>query len=153
MSVEQLRDIHLPEAVSMWPPALGWQILFALLCVLLAYALWRMLCVLPHWRTKYIALRSLKRLRQAYQQKMDPSHVVQELSILMHRVGLYYFPRQQVAGLAGDAWLEFLDKHTDKPIFVSQCQLLITAPYQAEVNADLSPLFVACERWIKVRKR
>ena len=32
----QLRDIHLPEAISVWPPAPGWWVLFIGIIALLA---------------------------------------------------------------------------------------------------------------------
>lgn len=35
-----LRDIHLPEAVSWWPPAIGWWLLALLMAGVVFYALW-----------------------------------------------------------------------------------------------------------------
>jgi len=33
--LDQLKDIHLPEAVGFWPPALGWWLLAAVFVVIL----------------------------------------------------------------------------------------------------------------------
>ena len=37
--LDQLRDIHLPEPISWWPPAPGWWILAVASCALLAWIL------------------------------------------------------------------------------------------------------------------
>ena len=35
--LSQLRDIHLPEAVTFWPPAIGWWLLLALILIGLGF--------------------------------------------------------------------------------------------------------------------
>lgn len=106
----QLRDWHLPDSVQWWPPAPGWWIsAAALLAVLLwvAGVRWR-----RHRRrgaAARSALRELDALRAAIKADGDIRAFVAALSRLLRRFALARFPREQVAGLTGDAWLAFLD--------------------------------------------
>ncbi|MCB1720092.1 MAG: DUF4381 domain-containing protein, partial [Candidatus Competibacteraceae bacterium] len=103
-----LRDIHLPEPVSWWPPAPGWWLLVALSLVVVAGLLWL-------WRyrrrqtPRRVALAELTRLRADFQRDGDGAAVATGISALLRRLALTHFPRGQVAGLVGDAWLQFLD--------------------------------------------
>ena len=151
-SLEQLKDIHLPEAVSLWPLAPGWWILLGILILIIAIITWRIVSRLNKLRAKWFALRKLKQLEQAYHQQSDKVYIAQQLSILLHRVALAFYPRKKVAGLTGTAWLNFLDQdNPDKP-FMSQGQSLMTAPYRKEVVDDLKPLFAMSQTWIKQRR-
>ena len=42
-----LRDIHLPDAVSWWPPAIGWWLL-AIIIVALAYGIYKIIKIQKH---------------------------------------------------------------------------------------------------------
>ncbi|WP_300971618.1 DUF4381 domain-containing protein [Thiocapsa sp.] len=55
------------------------------------------------------ALRELAELRAAVRADGDTRAFVAALSRLLRRLALARFPREQVAGLTGDAWLAFLD--------------------------------------------
>ncbi|WP_296805764.1 DUF4381 domain-containing protein [Thiocapsa sp.] len=106
----QLRDWHLPDPIQWWPPAPGWWISAA---VLLAVLLW---VAGVRWRrhrrrgaAARSALRELAALRAAVRADGDTRAFVAALSRLLRRFALVRFPREQVAGLTGDAWLAFLD--------------------------------------------
>ncbi len=105
----QLRDIHLPDAVGVWPPAPGWWILGALLlCCLTAAGLWL--------RRRYLrdlfrrqALSLLEESFKVWQQDQHHQHYLGEVNAILKRVALLRFPDKQTAGLSGQAWMEFLD--------------------------------------------
>jgi hypothetical protein len=106
----QLRDWHLPDPIQWWPPAPGWWISAA---VLLAVLLW---VAGVRWRrhrrrgaAARSALRELAALRETARTDGDTRAFVAALSRLLRRLALARFPREQVAGLTGDAWLAFLD--------------------------------------------
>lgn len=154
--LEDLRDIHLPEAISAWPLAIGWYCLMLIIVLSSVFLAWKLLKKFNKMRAKYAALKKLKALKHAYENKMDAAYIAQQLSILLHRVALAYYPRKRVAGLMGEAWLNFLDEDINvkqqATVFSSkEGRLLTTAPYSQTVIDDLSPLFSLCEQWIQMR--
>ena len=103
--LSNLHDIALPAPVSYWPPAPGWWILgFALLAVTLILIA---RLVAHHRRNAYrrAALRELDAIGPA----VDSASAVC-ISAVLKRAALVAFPREQVAGLTGPAWLAFLDR-------------------------------------------
>ena len=60
-NLPQLRDIHLPDGVSAWPPAYGWFVLAGAL--ILTIVLIRLTLVLRRKSKKRYALRLLKNFR------------------------------------------------------------------------------------------
>ena len=154
-SLDNLRDIIVPDPVSLWPLAPGWYGLGVVLLIVLAcWAGWR----LRQWhRNRYrrIALAELDQLEAAAH---DPSHrlsALSELPTLVKRVALAAWPRETVASLSGPSLLAFLD-HTGR------MQAFQTGPgnalpelaynTHAAVALDdehIAPLFAAVREWVK----
>lgn len=146
-----LRDIHLPEPVSWWPPAPGWWLLALLSLVVVAGLLWL-------WRyrrrqtPRRAALAELTQLRATFQRDGDGTAVAAGVSTLLRRLALVHFPRNQVAGLVGDTWLQFLDRTGGSNLFsAGPGRALIRAPYRrTEAFAfDVEALLNVAEAWIK----
>jgi hypothetical protein len=141
-----LRDIHLPDPVAWLPPAPGWWLLafaaFALPPSLIW--LWRLA---RRTTAKKLALRELERIAGA---EWDANRKLQELAILLRRVCLGLYPREETAGLVGEAWLEFLDRSSNGDGFSRGVgRLLIDGPYRRRVEADLNSVFDLCRDWIE----
>lgn len=151
--LSQLRDIHLPPPVSWWPPAPGWWLLL-MIFILLILGLWFVYRRHKRDAWRRTALVELAHLRQQYRsQQFTPQHIVGELSVLMRRVAVSYFPREQAAKLSGDEWLAFLDRsRRDGASFQSELgRLLVVAPYVREtviVPEEFGKLLSLCENWI-----
>lgn len=143
-----LRDIHLPEPISWWPPAPGWWLLLAALVLLglLGWYAWR-----NYQRTQIQrqARLALHHIRQRYQQQRDDQMLARECSQWLRRVSLSLFPRQQVAGLTGEAWLQWLDQGSDGQAFQQGVgRVLCAAPYAKQVELDAEALLTLCEQWL-----
>jgi len=148
----QLRDIHLPDPVSWWPPAPGWWVLVALI-ILSFLAVRAFLKIHKARRVRVAALKELELLSTGFTQMQDAHHLVKALSVLLRRICLSYYPRFDVAGLTGEAWLRFLDQHLGEEIGHGRfCEdpgrSLITAPYQAKAEIDGLGLLKLCRDWI-----
>lgn len=144
----ELRDIHLPEAVSWWPLAWGWWVLIAITLLLCGIGLWKWL----QWRKRQAPIRqALSLLTQLEQQLVsEPQKLVAEISVLLRRVAMSRFPCEEVAGLTGQAWLDFLNQTVPKPLFISEQdkRLLTEQPYQR--SAPFSQAFIGNVRvWIR----
>jgi len=146
-----LRDIHLPDAISWWPPAPGWWLLLAAIVICLLLMWW--------WqrrksaaRVRVAALAEWQNLLVEFQQQRDVNRLVQGLSVLLRRVCLSYFPRAEVAGLSGKAWLRYLDAihplPQTNPFSEGAGRLLLDAPYQQQVDGDVLALHALCGEWL-----
>ena len=144
-----LRDIHLPDPVSWWPPAPGWWLLLVLLgmsVALLVYLYRR------HQRgaLQRSAQHALRDIAAQWQQSADDQALARDLSILLRRLCLSRYPREQVAGITGDAWLQQLDSLLPGDEFRNGVgRVLIEAPYARQVDVDGNALLQLCERWVK----
>ena len=144
-----LKDIHLPEPVSWWPPAPGWWLL-ALLVVVLVILAWR----LPRARRRALhdeAVRELEAVRARFERDGDLPRLARDLSRLLRRVAISRFPREEVAGLVGQEWLEFLDRaYSGDGFREGPGRILVEAPYRPEPESfDTGELFDLVNRWLE----
>lgn len=143
-----LRDIHLPDPISWWPPAAGWWILAALTLLILAGTA---LFLTNRRKTllKRTALAELTRIRDQYLQQQDDGLTVRELSRLLRRVCISFDRRAQVASLTGADWLQHLDKFGGDKLFTSGVgRRLAEAPYQQHPEHCAAELLEICQRWL-----
>jgi hypothetical protein len=147
-SVEQLdlRDIHVPQAPSDWPPAPGWW----LLAVLMLTAL--MLLGQRAWRQ----LRRLRRRRRILAELDDlrTEHcgpvLITGISTLLKRVALSRFPRLDVAALTGAGWLAFLDDTGGRGAFQRGAgRVLADGPYAPSPRCDADALLALARDWLR----
>lgn len=148
-----LRDIHLPEAIFWFPPAIGWWCLLVLIPLFIFSAWW-----LFKRLTRNTAIKSAKRL--LVQIKADSSaddlQKLQQISMWLRRVSISTAPREQSAGLIGKAWLDYLDSSVQGTPFsegigqsLIDAQFRQTPPHDLDINA----LITLCETWLKGQKQ
>ncbi|PQJ97139.1 DUF4381 domain-containing protein [Chromatium okenii] len=149
-----LRDWHLPDPVSWWPPAPGWWLLggIVLLTLLLFYLGWRW------WRNRAstrAALRQLAALQTILAADGDVRQFAIGVSQLLRRLALTRFPPFEVAGLTGTAWLAFLDATGGNGGFTGSAagHLLIEAAYRTDATGDPEPLRQLAAAWIRQSRK
>lgn len=148
--LKDLRDIHLPEPISMWPPAGGWWMAAVVLVLLIAGIVYWYVRRRSSKRLQKTALSELKQLQQTYLDTGQQQRFIAGLSILLRRVALSSFDRRRVAGMTGEAWLMFLDESSATNHFTKGMgRVLTSGPYQREVNIDADQLVFAAQHWIK----
>lgn len=139
----QLRDIHLTETVTWWPPSLGWWLLlFVSLFIVVSTFRW---------------LKNRRQLTLAKRQALsalenDSINTVQEINILLKRVCMSYFGQETIASMHGQKWVEFLlkqSKPSDEQGLQSEFIKLADAPYQKESSANIEQCKHAARTWIK----
>jgi hypothetical protein len=64
----------------------------------------------PRLKRRREALIAFNKLRRSFLSGGDVSVLASGLSVLMRRVALYRFGREKMAGLNGEAWINFLAK-------------------------------------------
>jgi hypothetical protein len=144
----QLKDIHLPKPIGFWPLAYGWYVLAVLVFVLLLALVLGLRQHRRNARPKKEALHLLANYQEQYEQKHHTTLACAQISQLLKRVALAYYPRDEVAGLHGEAWLSFLNQEAVDLDF----KPLEDLPYKPESSVDLQPLFKSARRWIQQRK-
>ena len=98
-SLSNLRDIVLPDTPGFWPPAPGVWIVLGILAAVLIIMCW-----------KWFSFRKHNLYRKAGLALMGNVKTVYDLSVLLKRVALAAFPREQVASLYGKDWVDFLNQ-------------------------------------------
>lgn len=149
-----LRDIHLPEPIGFWPPAVGWWLSALGIGILLISMIW-----LIRRLNRKTALKSARRLLAELKQdpSLDPAEKICRLSVLLRRTAISLAPRTQCAGLTGQAWLDYLDLALrDKDFGSAIGRQLIETPYHNKTlpqETEVLALFELCERWLKAQSR
>lgn len=155
--LSQLRDIHLPEPVTFWPPAPGWWVLLLLVLIGLAF-LYRHAIAAIFQRRKLAAV--LKRLDRALQDYTDAAmdessrnqaglEFLAKVNILLNRVVLDIHDNEGGVHLTGSAWLEFLDREGATTAFSDgPGSILADGIYRRRFDADANALHALASEWI-----
>ncbi len=147
---EGFAEVASASAIDWWPQTAGWLLVVVAVGVFLLRASYRRL---RHWyanRYRREALAALEELRSGPGDKLPAA-----LSDLLKRSALAAFPRREVAGLYGEAWVGFLNRHCDQPLFVgSSARALSLDQYEIGRAAPLSSgeqeaLLCACRQWLQ----
>ena len=150
-----LRDIHVPDPISWWPIAPGWYGLVVLMLLFLFAGFWGRR-IYRRGEAKREGLRLLLIYEKQAQQGDSSAVICAQVTELLRRVALVYFPRQDIAGLQGDDWIMFLNQTGKRTDFMRVRKLLLETPYQSLAMAhdkleDLTLLFTLVRTWIKQR--
>ena len=143
-NLPELRDIHIPDGVSAFPPAYGWWVILAGVIVL--FLLVELFLILRRASKKLYARRLLKNIISS-----SPVNAAVQISELLRRICVYKYP--EATALSGRAWLDFLNAHTKTSLSGNAAELLINAPYIPTDTenydiADLEVLRRFCYVWI-----
>jgi hypothetical protein len=155
-----LRDIHLPGPIGLWPPAIGWWVLAALVLVVLA------LYALRYYRSRHrrLALNNLKRMHAALEQGAEPVECLQDVSTVLRRFAMTTAAQRRaktraplaeepdVPGLTGNRWLAYLDSRWQREEFSTGAgRALLEAPYARPNSIERSAalaLTALCVEWL-----
>lgn len=147
-----LRDIHLPASPGWWPPAPGWWLLLCLLTIsIIVWILWRRHRERLRLSAINLAREELSAIQEQFTLSQDAKSTVQAVSVLLRRLSISLFPRQDAAGLTGEDWLAFLDAQITQKIFSQGAgQVMLEAPYRRDVErAQAESLLTVCQQWIE----
>tara|TARA_B110000116_G_scaffold205585_1_gene180720 strand:+ start:526 stop:1074 length:549 start_codon:yes stop_codon:yes gene_type:complete len=146
----QLRDIHVPGMIEAWPPAPGWWILATLGALLVIAGLtW----LFRYWRANRYrreAMSELAQLLENQHQDEDDQAYLEALQRLLKRAALTCFPREEVASLTGEAWVQFLDRTSGSHDFsIGEAEALIDGTYRPDISVDVESLHLVAKSWIR----
>ena len=142
-----LRDIHLPEAISWWPLALGWWILIALLSIASIFAC---MALFKHHQTRLYRRQAMQHLREI--ENLQGQKQLIELFELLKRTAICAYPNQSPANLSPKAFVAFLIDTCKEPIFNHIPDDLETVLYakQAKIKPVSEDFISSAMVWAKV---
>lgn len=146
--VAGLVDIPLPAPVSLWPQTWPARVLVAVIAVGLVVGCWQLVRWWIRNRYRREALAELARVERMIQVTTS-AELSAALASLIRRTALAAFPREQIAALAGPAWLSFLDRTANTDDFTGGVgRTLEIGAYQPE-SSSTPALLGAVRHWIK----
>ena len=144
-----LSPVIAPDAPTWWPLAWGWWAVIITAIALIALVFFIVRRRKNNQQAKQEALSYFSNRQSS--NRLSPS----EAQRILRQAALSYFPREKVAGLAGNDWLKFLDAQLKKPLFVAKQSQWQQALYQdaALMNDDQKKaqqqLVNDCETWLR----
>lgn len=145
-SLSSLRDIIEPESISFWPLAPGWWVVAGVMLALIALLV----------RRSMVEYRRNAYRRDALAELALLDGDLTRLPALLKRTALGAFPRTEVASLAGEEWLHFLDTSGGTNDFTGgPGRGLITLAYTTGSTSESQQrALLACSRnWIRTHDR
>ena len=154
--IHGIDEIILPEAISWWPSAPGWNVLAV---IVFAWLMLRAIRWAKRWWSNRYRRQALQQLEQLQQQPgKQLQDVVSVLPYYIKVTALQAYPRQDVASLSGNDWLAFLDAQYSGPSFSEGLgKKLLDVAYlpheQWQLNEEESyTLINMSRRWIAQHK-
>ena len=143
-NLPELRDIHLPDAVSAFPPAYGWWVILG--SILALYLLLKLGLFLRRKSKKRYALRLL--------QQLPHDNIVtfaRQTSVILRRICVLKYNSATI--LYGQEWIHFLNQHCHYKLQGASAELLINAPYMETDSSvysvkDAEQLLAFTKNWI-----
>ena len=156
--LEQLADIHLPAAITYWPPAPGWWVLAAFV---LAALVWASLQVLQQIRQRKIcayALKELDKIHQEFEENDRSSEeaensaqllFVNQFNSVIRRVALWHYPNSGIASLGGAAWVDFIKEKGDSSGMTKEiAEAISQGRFKPHCEVDVNALDQFGQQWI-----
>jgi len=142
--LDALKDIHLPAAASWWPLAWGYWLLLVLILIgvaLLARRYYQL-------RMRRAAMSAFDALVADFEQHQDNMRLAQDITVLIRRTLLSINPREEVARLTGQEWVDVV-KQTRPEIELKEATLttLTASVYQSTAQIDAEALIADCKTW------
>lgn len=136
--LDLLEPVPDPPSVSMWPQTGGWIVVCGVLVVTGAWLVWR---IVRNRRANAYRRAALREIELAGDE-------VAALAGILRRTALAAFPRAEVAGLYGEAWLAFLDRSYGGNAFQEgPGRAFALAPYvPSRAEEPLAPL---ASEWVR----
>ena len=152
----QLADIHLPEPVSYWPPAIGWWILAAIALLLLALFIRKLAAISRQRKICQYALAELDRCYDAYShadpETLEPSRLnyVNRFNTVIRRVALVHYPQTHVASLDGAAWVDFIRQKGESSLMTDEIAAALQyGRFQKTCDVDVDAMQGFGQQWIE----
>ena len=151
-------EISLPANPSWMPQTWGWLLVGIFVALITMRYLWR--CWQGWLSRAYLRQAKAELVAISSGLAAQQAHSLRQLPELLKRVALCEHSRVVVAGLSGQAWLQFLDRPFGEPRFSKgPGHVLLSLAYadQSTIDSlseqDLNELLSLCQAWLDLPSR
>ena len=149
--LSQLKDIHLPSAITEWPISFGWWLLLIAVIVATISGIYFWQLDRKRNATKRAALLLLNHQYDQFKENGNSQVFLQQSNQILKRYCLDKYP--EAVSLSGPAWTNFLIRHSHKTFFNAELANAISQGiYQPHCEYNASDLHQACTSWLKNNK-
>jgi hypothetical protein len=152
----QLADIHLPEPVGYWPPAIGWWLVALLIFIGLIILLWKFAAYRRQQKVCQYALTELNSCYDTYSHAepgndaQNKLNYINRFNTVIRRVALVHYPQSNVASLDGSPWVDFIREKGDSSLLTEEIAVALQyGRFQAKCDVDVDSMHDFGERWIR----
>jgi hypothetical protein len=149
---QQLRDVHLPDAVSWWPLAYGWWILVTLTLLGITALVYYLLRKHKQKAYRRSAIKELNTAYTLWQQQSDVAAYLQSANAILKRSVLHFTKQQGVAGQSGQAWLNTLASSATCELSVEFKNAFGSQVYRPSADADIKLIHQELCNWLTTHK-
>ena len=146
---EQLRDIHLPEAVSWWPPAPGWWVLSIIATTLVASLIISRLRNTKRNAFRVTALLETQEALMLWNKNNNTADYLHTVNAVLKRVVLQNNSASNIANQSGINWVESLNHLSKQPLSEITMQALGVACYQTKPDVDVAHVQQQIIAWVE----
>lgn len=142
-----LADIHLPAAISYWPLAIGWWLaLFVVLALIFL-----LVVLFLRWKRSPVTAALIELKQLSSQDSHSEAELLTQCDQLLRRTAMALYGREQVAGLSGKRWQNFLLKsgHLSENRF----SLPLDQQYRPNPQINRTQLIANTRKWLKTQRR
>ena len=105
---------------------------------------------LKSWRRGAAQREALRIIRSIERDALADSSLAQQINVLLRRYAMARYPQFNTQALAGDAWLEFLNRHcAGRDFRGATARALTQAPFAPNASVDRDELIDLARHWIK----
>ncbi|MBE8166970.1 MAG: DUF4381 domain-containing protein [Shewanella sp.] len=103
-ALQNMKDIHTPDPIGLWPLASGYWILIVLSIVILIGSYLLIRRYMKQRAPKKAAIKALNQIPTTH------SNCAVEVNAILKRAAMSYLSRSAIASIDGDVWYQWLDK-------------------------------------------
>jgi len=144
---QQMRDVHLPEAIGWWPLSWAWWMLIAFLLITLSALSYSLIKKVKRGQYRKRALRELDEHFKSWQSSQDSPEYLQTANQVLKRCVIKFMP--EAAKLSGSAWADTLAQQSSYPLSKQTQEALAKSVYRANPTIDTPTLHAEITQWLK----
>lgn len=143
----ELKDIHLPAEPSVFPLALGWNILLAILAVAIIIGL--IIFWIKKAKVKRFMLLNQFICEIENNSELTDNEIIEKISLIFKRIALAKFSSDNPQFINGEQWLDYLQKKTPKQNLKETELKYFANIYQKQYIENKAKFYADVRTWLR----
>ncbi|MEN9945912.1 MAG: hypothetical protein RLZZ293_298 [Pseudomonadota bacterium] len=144
-----LKDIQLPQPVSIFPLAYGWYGIITILILAILIGGYYYYRLVKHRQYQNNLLSLVTQIEQQLVANPQDTTILSKISILLKQIARSKFANETPQNLYGQAWLEFLDRTGKTQEFTLGVGKILLDVYQNKPLVANEEFFLLIRKWIR----